>query len=618
MEESFSDFLKHKIDELQSRNSKLVIQVLKELEENGDAMTQRFSHTKKCIADRISKGRLYSDFSDKDKEALRALVCAYENSNLSIVQKGFLRFLEPSVLRQNIYELTQLEWMTKTSFPKLVKLPQGGKEALRFCEKGTVIKSCKDMKHASKSLDAMDPDSLTVFTLKYISDEGGAQDNQFGDVIHSISLFKMGMHTHSYNFCVVVDGPYFDRRNRLDKLHDLITTDEERSRILIQSCKNFTRSPPPHPKYEIKQALGAFFTSRAKIAIKGVIEEVLAQLTTPIETIVEPFAGGLDMVHAALPFLPECKEIKVFDIAPKTDTIVKKDTLKEPPISDYNSPNSLVITNPPFLASNKISFIECEATRTRLESLFKSNEGCNDTYKIFLKQLAMASPDSAIVIFPSGFFSSARKCDSLIRKNIVDTFEIVAINHFITPLFEDTTTEVFVMGLVKRKMPIPETKNVIAVKVKKIENLKSGATMTSSHVMMRLWRETGWAPFRRTKQPILTEKIRMRRAIGNEVPSGFVKTGLTLRSLDGTTPETLISLEYNPERFYLGKVSSRAYAAIVASRELSQEEQEKAVFHFKHEVKKLRNANALPHFREKGRRRISFKEAYRIIAEAIL
>ena len=90
-----------------------------------------------------------------------------------------------------------------------------------------------------------------------------------------------------------------------------------------------------------KQKLGQFYTTNYKY--------ILQNLSIPknIKNIIEPFTGNADL----LKFIDniDSYNIECYDIDPKTDKTIKRDTIKNPP--DYN--NKFVITNPPYLARNK-------------------------------------------------------------------------------------------------------------------------------------------------------------------------------------------------------------------------------------------------------------------------
>ena len=90
-----------------------------------------------------------------------------------------------------------------------------------------------------------------------------------------------------------------------------------------------------------KSTLGQFFTTNYKY--------ILQNLSIPqnITDIIEPFTGNGDLLN----FIDhkEKYNIECYDIEPKKDFIIQRNTLINPSI--YN--DKFIITNPPYLARNK-------------------------------------------------------------------------------------------------------------------------------------------------------------------------------------------------------------------------------------------------------------------------
>jgi hypothetical protein len=102
--------------------------------------------------------------------------------------------------RQNLYELTQLEELSKHCEVK--KLSNTGRNALYIND--SKISSIKDR---TKSLDAIINNTYYA-TLKYTKDDGGSQDNQKADIVLTLEEAK----TCKENFAVIVDGTYWQKR----------------------------------------------------------------------------------------------------------------------------------------------------------------------------------------------------------------------------------------------------------------------------------------------------------------------------------------------------------------------------------------------------------------------
>lgn len=172
-----------------------------------------------------------------------------------------------------------------------------------------------------------------------------------------------------------------------------------------------------------KQALGQYFTTNAAEILKG-YEHVVKN-----KAVIDPFAGNKDLLNWAM--LNGCSINQGYDIAPVDDTIMFQDTLVTPP--DYS--NSVVVTNPPYLSSNKC--------RTGDKSPYhRWNQ--NDYYKCHLASLGPNGCDEALEIVPSNFFCEGRDA---IRATLFKTHHIVSAKYWDQPSFDDASTGTCVLHL---------------------------------------------------------------------------------------------------------------------------------------------------------------------------
>lgn len=117
--------------------------------------------------------------------------------NDDIIASFFIK--EPS--RQNFTE------KLAASLLKITTLPQQGKNSIRFTSTGEI--TSKKSTNVSKSADFYF--NNTYYTQKYTRDNGGAQDNQYNDVVDF--LIKGSIKN---KVGAIVDGPYWDvHRNKL-------------------------------------------------------------------------------------------------------------------------------------------------------------------------------------------------------------------------------------------------------------------------------------------------------------------------------------------------------------------------------------------------------------------
>ena len=170
-----------------------------------------------------------------------------------------------------------------------------------------------------------------------------------------------------------------------------------------------------------KQELGQFYTTNQEYILQGIT------IPYSIKNIIEPFAGNGDLIT----FIEKEQEknnikynIECYDIDPKKDYIIKRDTIKNTP--DYN--NKYVITNPPYLARNK----------SKDKSLF-DKYNVNDLYKCIIKDILTNICLGGIFIIPLNFWSSIRISDILLRKSFLEKYDIILLNIFEEQVFSDTT-----------------------------------------------------------------------------------------------------------------------------------------------------------------------------------
>jgi len=167
-----------------------------------------------------------------------------------------------------------------------------------------------------------------------------------------------------------------------------------------------------------KQIYGQFFTTNYNYILQGMkIPETITQ-------IIEPFTGNGDL----LKFIPiEDKHkyiLECYDIDPKKDFIVKRDTILNPPT--YT--NKFLLTNPPYFARNKAS-----------DKTLYDKYDVNDLYKCVVKEITINVVLGGIIIIPLNFWSSIRANDIELRKLFLNKYNVERLNIFEEQVFDDTT-----------------------------------------------------------------------------------------------------------------------------------------------------------------------------------
>lgn len=162
-----------------------------------------------------------------------------------------------------------------------------------------------------------------------------------------------------------------------------------------------------------KQTLGQFYTTNYEYILQNL------SIPTNITTIIDPFAGQGDLLN----FINN-KTVECYDIDPKQSYIIQRDTLLDPP--NYN--NKFILTNPPYLARNK----------SKDKKIFdKYNQ--NDLYKCFIKDIITNKSLGGIIIIPLNFWCSIRQNDINLRKEFLQTYDVISLNIFEEKVFDDTS-----------------------------------------------------------------------------------------------------------------------------------------------------------------------------------
>jgi hypothetical protein len=335
-----------------------------------------------------------------------------------------------------------------------------------------------------------------------------------------------------------------------------------------------------------KRDRGQFYTTNYSYILDG--------LTGPPATarcILEPFAGKGDLLDwVAGTSLP----IEAYDIEPKREDILQRDTLRDPP--DYT--DAWVITNPPYLARNKAASKE----------LYDAYE-TNDLYKCFVLSLCRTPCCGGIILIPAGFFFSSRDVDTTCRRMFMETYTLSAVKYFEESVFTDTTTTIVAIAFTRASEPA-------------VEQTVAWTFMPSGDVQsFQMRAEHGWIIGGEIHSLPVDSSISFRRHVeGQPLREGEQQTFMTLNALDSGTAGGRIKLTYAENVIYPAKESSRTYATIrITGRTLSAEEQQDLCTRFNDYLEKMRAETRslfLPQFRESkeyARKRIPFELAYRLL-----
>ncbi len=341
-------------------------------------------------------------------------------------------------------------------------------------------------------------------------------------------------------------------------------------------------------KDDTKRLLGQFYTSNYNyIFQKLVIPKYIFENNI---TIVEPFAGKGDLIkyikEQSLSYNNSYQNIEMYDIDPKQNYIIKRDTLTNPP--NYN--NKYIITNPPYLARNK----------TKIKDLYEKYD-CNDLYKCFIKEILLNKCLGGIVIFPLNFFSSIRKADIELRKLFLETYRILDINMFEEKVFSDTSYTVCSVKFSNRDEEKDENNEVSINIYPDGKNIKVRLTSENNYMI-------GGEIY---KLPLNNNIEITRLTLKNKK-----NTNILVKCIDDNEKIGLSIV--NDDKVYIDdtpNLTARTYATLVIKPVLSEENQRLLVYKFNEFINKKRDeyhSLFLTNYRESNRKRISFDLVYDI------
>lgn len=333
-----------------------------------------------------------------------------------------------------------------------------------------------------------------------------------------------------------------------------------------------------------KHILGQFYTTNQEYILQGM------KIPDNIKNIIEPFTGNGDLII----FIEKDKikyNIECYDIEPKKDFIIKKDTIKNPPC--YN--NKYLITNPPYLARNK----------SKDKTLFDKYD-VNDLYKCVIKEILTNICLGGILIIPLNFWSSIRIADIELRKSFLKKYDVILLNIFEEQVFDDTTYTICSFQFEpknninnKLNIIIYPSKTIIKTELNDDNNYMIGGNIYNLKL------ENTYKITRLTKK--------------NKDKSN---TNILVKCIDDNKNSKIGLSFVNDKDIYIDDTpnqTARTYATLVIEPKINQEKQKQLVSKFNKylgEHRKKYNSLFLTNYRESkdiARKRISFDLVYSIV-----
>lgn len=181
-----------------------------------------------------------------------------------------------------------------------------------------------------------------------------------------------------------------------------------------------------------KVALGQFFTKHTSWAKPQIVSFIQSLINEGFETIVDPFAGGGDLLNFAVKNLKNIKEVKGYDIDESLEWEIN-DSLCNIPVHE----NAIILTNPPYLASYSAKR-KGMSVYSKVEKYFLNNS-FEDLYQVALNEM-LEKYGYVVAIIPETFINSSFPKDRLKMVTILESEP-----------FEDTECPVCVACFVKEK-----------------------------------------------------------------------------------------------------------------------------------------------------------------------
>ena len=332
---------------------------------------------------------------------------------------------------------------------------------------------------------------------------------------------------------------------------------------------------------EQKKALGQFFTTNYNYILQNMF------LPEGTKFICEPFTGNGDLLNFF-----DCSKyyIDCYDIDPKHNFILQRDTLIDPPSYE----DCFVITNPPYLARNK-----CKS-----KSLFDRYQ-VNDLYKCFISNLCENKADGGILIVPLNFWCSIREIDIQLRKHFLTTYNVNRVNVFEEQVFNDTTYTICAFQFQLKSVPkyneIPF--DIYPSKRQLVMSLNVENSFTIGNEIYTLPKQTTYQITRMVEGDAKTTNILVKCIDDNE------NNKICLKIVD----DDKIYVDDTPNK------SARTYATLSILPVIDSERQKKLVEKFNLYLEEMRhkyNSMFLTNYRESkniARKRISFDLVYTIV-----
>lgn len=194
------------------------------------AIDRKYKELLSKIDNHLNEKLLEEERVDLDKE--KVLVMIKENTLLR-------SFFRKDPIKQNFHENRQIDWIKLHKHNDVICLPKTTSNGYYFSKK-KLNTGRKALPAETKTFDFEVKSKKIYGVLKYTSDKGGSQDNQFNDVKKFIEkileYYENNLETEN-KFEIYLDGTYYTSK-KFKELNDMVSA-EYKDKIFIGSVADF-------------------------------------------------------------------------------------------------------------------------------------------------------------------------------------------------------------------------------------------------------------------------------------------------------------------------------------------------------------------------------------------
>ena len=343
------------------------------------------------------------------------------------------------------------------------------------------------------------------------------------------------------------------------------------------------------------------------------------------EKVIEPFVGDGDLLK-----LCKIKNYECYDICIPKNKNLKNFKIKDTLLNNVfvNNSDSYVITNPPYLAKNKMN----DELKDKYKNLINDNEykmqsrsPIHDLYQIFINQLIETSIKGGLIIIPVNFITGKETTN--LRNKFKRVYNILQINVYEMKVFENTTQSVITMLFInksynnKYNQIIENDKDENEINKNENENENDDKNNNNfNNTILNLYTEN--QIYKNLDINILNATVYDYFTIQNfkidfiryyNIPENYYITHIKINLIDTTNKSICAEFNENPIEH---KISDRSFINVCCNRRINEKNERTIIKVFNNKINNYRNNTyslCLSSYREFSRKRLTISEALYIL-----